>query len=95
MRIFSFIIFVIILMLGVVFATLNHTPVAFNYYFNVKEISLSLLLVFSVGVGMFFGFVFAFVSWLKLKTANYRLRSKLQNTEQEIEKLRAIPITGP
>jgi len=95
MRIFSFIVFLLLFVLGLTFAFLNHNPVAFNYYFATKQISLSLLLIFAVGVGILLGFLFTAFYWIRLKAENYRLKARLRDSEQEVSNLRSLPIKGP
>jgi len=95
MRIFSFIVFLILFSLGITFAFLNHNHVVFNYYFATKEISLSLLLIFSLGIGILLGLLFTAFYWLKVKTENIRLKSRYKEAEKEISNLRSLPIKGP
>lgn len=76
MRIFSYIILLIIIILGVTFAVLNAELVKLNYYFGSIEISLSLLLVLSLGIGVIIGLLLALKSILKLKRKNYQLRKE-------------------
>ncbi len=92
MRIIVYVILFIILVLGISFAYLNANPVTFSYYFGEKSIPLSLLLVFALGMGLLLGFFVMGISWLKLKTANLRLKKKLKCITQEVENLRSIPI---
>jgi putative membrane protein len=94
MRVFSYIILLLIMILGLTFATLNSTPVLFNYYLGTKQIALSLLLVFSFGIGIVLGIIFTLFPVLKLKNANRRLRAKIKIVEKEVENLRSIPIRG-
>jgi putative membrane protein len=82
------------MILGLTFATLNSTPVLFNYYLGTKQIALSLLLVFSFGIGIVLGIIFTLFPVLKLKNANRRLRAKIKIVEKEVENLRSIPIRG-
>ena len=92
MRIIVYIILFIVLVLGISFAYLNANPGAFSYYFGEKSIPLSLLLVFSLGIGLLLGFLVMGISWIKLKTANLRLKRRLKCVTQEVENLRSIPI---
>ena len=82
----------IVIVLGVTFAYLNATPVAFNYYFGEKSMPLSMLLVCSLGVGLVLGFLVMGISWVKLKTTNLCLKKRLKCATQEVENLRSIPI---
>jgi lipopolysaccharide assembly protein A len=94
MRVFSYAVLLIIMILGLVFAILNSGQVIFNYYLGTLQISLSLLLVFTLGFGIFLGFIFTIISVIKLKKDNYKLKNKIKNIEKELENLRTLPIKG-
>lgn len=80
------------MLLGLTFASLNASNVIFNYYVGSKSIALSLLLVFAFGLGLLLGGFVTFFSWLRLKTENYRIKSRLKMVEKEVENLRTLPI---
>lgn len=80
MRIFSYIILIIIVVLGITFAALNAQPVNLDYYIGTRTISLSLLLALCLGVGILIGLLIAFFPLLKLKRVNYQLRKQVKNT---------------
>jgi putative membrane protein len=82
------------MVLGLIFAILNSAQVSFNYYLGVKQISLSLLLVLTLGVGIIIGFIFTLISVIKQKKENYRLKTRIKDIEKELENLRSIPIKG-
>jgi len=82
------------MLVGLTFAALNPTPVNFNYYLGVKNLALSLLLVYVFGAGLLLGGIVTFFSWIRLKSDNLRLRSRLKIAEKEIANLRSIPIKG-
>jgi putative membrane protein len=92
MRILLYIVFLLIILLGISFAYLNANSVTFNYYLGERTMPLSLLLICSFGVGLILGFVVVFISWIRLKVENIRLKKRLKSAKQEIENLRAIPI---
>jgi lipopolysaccharide assembly protein A len=92
MRFFSYLILLIIMLIGLTFASLNSVPVVFNYYLGTKTLALSLLLVLAFGCGIFLGFFVTIFPWLKLKRDNRKLRSRLKLAEKEIENLRTLPI---
>ena len=94
MRILSYIFLLLLMLFGITFATLNASPVMFNYYFNSKQISLALLLVAALGVGILLGFIFTLFTLIKLKKDNYQLKSRLKVSEKELENLRSLPIKG-
>jgi len=94
MRSLSYLVLLMIMLVGLTFASLNSSIVTFNYYLGSKEIVLSLLLVGVFGIGIFFGLLVAVLLWIKAKRDNMRLKSRLKVIEKEVENLRSIPIKG-
>jgi len=94
MRSLSYLVLLMIMLVGLTFASLNSSIVTFNYYLGSKEIVLSLLLVGVFGIGIFFGLLVAVLLWIKAKRDNMRLKSRLKVAEKEVENLRSIPIKG-
>ena len=92
MKIFSTIIVLFIILLGLSFAILNSSPVTLNYYFGTKDISLSLLLASTLGFGALLGLILFFPTFLKLKRKHFKLKSRIKQVEREVENLRSIPI---
>ena len=92
MRILSYLVLLIIMLVGLTFASLNSNVVSFNYYLGTKEMALSLLLVFSFGLGICLGLLVAVFPWLKAKTEAFRMKSRLKVVEKEVENLRSMPI---
>ena len=92
MRIIGYLFFLVIVVIGVTFAYLNAHSVIFNYYFGTKSLPLSLLLVFALGIGLLLGLIVMFLSWLKLKRSNRKIRKQLKNAEKELINLRNFPI---
>jgi putative membrane protein len=84
MRILTYLIFIIILLIGITFAYLNANPVIFNYYLGTKPIPLSLLMTLSFGIGIIFGILISLVNWICLKSQNYLLKKRLQSLEQNL-----------
>ncbi len=94
MHLFSYLFLLIIMLLGLTFASLNSNPVDFNYYLGTKQIALSLLLVLAFGMGICLGLFVSLFSLLKAKRNNWLIKSRLKVIEQEVENLRSIPIKG-
>lgn len=92
MRILTYFLIIIIILLGVTFASLNSGPVTIHYYVGEHTFSLSLLLVLVFASGSLLGLLVGFWLLLKLKVKNYRLSQHLKVAEKEIENLRAIPL---
>lgn len=92
MRIISYFLLLAIVVFGVTFAALNSESVTINYYLGQSTLPLSLLLVLGFALGCLIGIVVGFWLLIKSKIENYRLRSRLNLAEKEIENLRAIPL---
>ena len=92
MRILSYILLIIIMLLGITFAALNHNDVTIHYYIGQTNLPLSILLVLSFASGCILGLIVAIGLVFKLKFKNYRLQQQLKVTEKEVENLRAIPL---
>ena len=71
MRIFSYIFLLIIVLLGITFATLNSEAVNINYYVGHRTLALSLLLAVVFGVGCFAGILVGLWILFKTKLKNY------------------------
>lgn len=94
MRLLSYIFSLLLMLFGITFATLNADAVIFNYYFSSVKISLALLLVISLGIGIFLGFLAMLFNVIKLKKNNYHLKTRLKIIEKELDNLRSLPING-
>jgi uncharacterized membrane protein YciS (DUF1049 family) len=92
MRIVSYFLLFIVILLGITFAMLNPGAVNFNYYVGHRSLPLSLLLVIAFVLGSLLGLLVGLVMLIKLKIKNYNLRQQLKVAEEEIENLRAIPL---
>lgn len=92
MRIISLIISIIIILLGIGFASLNASPVSINYYIGTRSLPLSLLVVLTFSVGLLLGMFLVSLKVIRLKHDLRRTRSKARIAEKEVENLRAIPL---
>lgn len=92
MRFVTYLLLLIIILIGVTFAVLNPTLVTMNYYIGQKTLPLSLLLVSVFALGSFLGLLVGGWLFLKVKLKNYRLKQKLKVAEKEVQNLRAIPL---
>lgn len=94
-RIFSVIFLLIVIVLGLTFAAINATPVTIHYYVGTATINLSLLLVYSLGIGILLGFLTTFSSVLRLKKKVRQLKSQLKQSEKQLAKKTAEPPQSP
>ncbi len=86
------VIFIFIVLLGIIFAVLNADLVNLNYYFDSKEIPLSLAIILSMFLGAILGVLASINLMLKHRKEVSRLRKAAEVAEKEISNLRAIPI---
>jgi putative membrane protein len=91
-RIVTYLLLLIIILIGITFAVLNPTIVTMNYYIGQKTLPLSLLLVSVFAFGCFLGLLVGGWLLLKVKIKNYRLKQRLKVAEKEVQNLRAIPL---
>jgi uncharacterized membrane protein YciS (DUF1049 family) len=92
MRIFAYIVLLLVLILGITFAYLNADGVIVNYYIGEKQVPLSLLLLLTLGIGLLIGVLSMVIPLIKLKHKNVKIQKKLKQAQKEVENLRAIPV---
>ncbi len=95
MRILSFISFFIIILCAISFALLNAESVTINYFFGVRTLPLSLLLV----LALFLGCLLTFLVQLKILLAQqykiHTLNKTVKRFSQELSQLRTSPVKDP
>lgn len=92
MKVVSYLIVLLLLILGVTFALLNATSVSIHYYLGVAQLPLSLLLLISFALGLIVALIVMGIIVLRLKAKNLGLKRRLTLAEKEIENLRIMPI---
>ncbi len=92
MRFLKLLFFLLLMMLGVVFAVMNAGSIHLNYYFGVRDLPLPLVLLAALGVGALLGVLAAMGGVLRLKKENMDLRRNARLASEEVNNLRAIPI---
>ncbi len=92
MKIVTYIIVVCIILLGITFAILNAELVNLNYYFGIRHLPLSLLLLAALIIGTIFGMFASMLRLLRSKNEIRRLTKKLHSAQKEVGNLRAAPI---
>lgn len=92
MRILSYLILLLLVLLGVTFAVLNASPVLINYYIGSRSLPLSLLLVVFLICGVLLGLIAGLISYLRVHSKNRQLRQRLKLVEAEVTNLRALPL---
>ena len=83
-----------VLLIGLTFACLNAEKVTINYYIGVKQLPLSLLLIFAFVFGAFFGLFFSVYIYIRHKREQSRLKQHISIIEKESFKLTCGAIGG-
>ncbi len=91
LRLFGFILLIILIVLGLSFAVLNAEPVPLNFYFGSRDIPLSLVVVLSLAAGAVIGVLVSMGMILRLKQQAAQLRRKLQRAQKAADQLSVLP----
>lgn len=83
---------VLIIAIGLVFATLNANSVSVNLAYTEFRAPLALVVLVGFGLGMLCATLSFFARICTYKFKLYRLQNQLQVTQQEIKNLREIPL---
>lgn len=80
-------------MLALTFTLKNTEPVIVNYYFGIEwQGTLSLVILTSFVTGVFAGYLVNFASSVIMRRKLVKARRDVQQAEQEVANLRALPI---
>lgn len=85
MRIFFYILLILVVLLGITFAALNAESVTLHYYFGKMQIPLSFLVVFSLVFGILFGWILHLTKLFRLKREIFILKNKLKQANEHKE----------
>lgn len=92
MRLFTYLLIFIAIIIGVSFACLNAEVVKVNLYISSFTSPLSLLLVSAFGLGLFCGLISVLLTHLKFKRQIFHLNQRIKLTEKELQNLRSMPL---
>lgn len=92
MRIITFLILLLIILLGISFASLNAAPVVVNYYLGSCTLPLSLLVVLVLACGAILGILVNFPIMIRLKRKNMQYAHRIKLIEKELDNLRTSPL---
>jgi putative membrane protein len=84
--------YIVLILLGVSFATLNASSVEVNLYFKTITMPISVLMTIMLGLGLIIGFLLILCRYWRLKVDFLKVKNKLKLTEKEINNLRSIPL---
>ena len=88
MRIFTYIFWIIIILLGVSFALMNSRSVEIHYYAGKIDVYLPLLMLIELVIGAFIGVIAMLPKNFKLKAAIRKSRQEIKRLEGELSALR-------
>jgi len=89
---FSIILFLLIFVLSLVFFLKNNQVITFSYLVASMDISLSLLLFVSLGIGVSLGVLAWLPRFISLKHRISKLEKQVKLTEKELGNLRVMPM---
>ena len=92
MRVFIWIFYLILVLLGVTFAALNAGTVEVNLYIKTMQIPIAVLITFVFGIGLLLGFFLSLLRYWRLKMELLKIKSQLKISAKEIKNLRDIPL---
>lgn len=92
LRMLRFVLVVLALLVGMLFALMNHESVTVDLLFDQFELPLVALLIINLLLGLALGIVVYLPRQLALRLELERTRKKLATAETEIRNLRNLPI---
>ncbi|MCP3869061.1 MAG: LapA family protein [Gammaproteobacteria bacterium] len=94
MRLLRLILFLSVMLIGAAFAVMNADPVSLDFYFGIRELPLSVVLVGAVCLGALLGMLASLGGFFRLKRENAELRRREKLVSEEVNNLRSLPIKG-
>lgn len=92
MRVFIWLFYLLLILLGVTFAALNAGAVQVNLYVKTLSIPIAVLMTIMFGVGLLLGFLLSLLRYWRLKMELIKIKSQLKISAKEIKNLRDIPL---
>ena len=92
MQLIRFFFVVLLLIAGMAFALINHTPVSLDFYVTSMELPLFVIILLAIGCGLLLGSVLSLFFFLRLKRENRRLQRQYDAIQQEVTNLRTLPV---
>ena len=92
MRYLSYIFWILVILVGITFASLNPQRITLNYYLDTKSVHLPLMVLATLVIGALLGVIAMLPTLLKSKGSARRLKHRIKQIEQEVQNLRNIPI---
>lgn len=90
MKLLTYIVVLLCLILGVSFAVLNASDATVHLYWREVTLPLSLILALTFATGAFFGILFCLVAIIKAKSEASHYKRKSQQIEKELDNFRKL-----
>lgn len=91
MRFFLYLFWLIVIIIGITFASLNAHVVTVNYYLDISSIPLALLLLIALAIGALLGVLALMPVVVRTKRINRSLRRQVDKVQAELKNLSVIP----
>ncbi len=92
MRYVFYIFWILVILVGITFASLNPQRIILNYYLDTKSVHLPLMVLATLVIGAVLGIIAMLPSLIKSRSATRRMKHRIKQIEQEVQNLRNIPI---
>ncbi|NBX84691.1 MAG: LapA family protein [Gammaproteobacteria bacterium] len=92
MRLMQIIIYVVFIVVALIFAALNATPVTLQLYWKSMQFPLAFIMVFCFVIGMLISALVFTLKYGMLFGRYQKLKNQVGLLEQEIKNLRTLPI---
>ena len=83
MRLITYIISILLIIVGITFAILNATVTKINFYFTEVNWNLSLILVITFAMGVVLGMLWGMIWYLRAKRELHHLKQMQKKLEQQ------------
>lgn len=90
----NYLIWFLVLIVGVTFSSLNSYPVQVNYYFGSTQLMLPILILIAMAIGALLGIFAFFKSWWGRVQENRRLQARIQRLERKIREINPDLLVG-
>lgn len=94
MRFISYLVWLVLIIIGIVFAVLNSHHFPLNYFFGTRSVYFPLLLVLLLVVGAVLAWLALLPVFFRYKTTIRKLRHNIKMLQQEVTDLRQAPVKG-
>lgn len=89
------ILFIVMLVLGIIFADQNNMGVTVKYYqFMLENVTLYSVILSSILIGFIGGVIYSYIDSIKIRKDIKKERKLRKELEAELENLRTLPLTS-